>query len=224
MDSGDIGDAPAMVSYYAARAPEYDRIYDKPERQPDLTRLRAMLPPLFAGRRVLEIACGTGFWTQYIAPVARMVVALDAAPETMEIAARRVAGTRVQFVVGDAYTLPTGLGRFDAAFAGFWFSHVPLARQRGFLEGLAAALEPGAIVVLLDNRYVQGSSTPVAETDAQGDTYQLRPLDDGTTHRVLKNFPDQARLRAVVDGLGEQVELHWLDYFWLLSYRVVAST
>lgn len=221
-DNGKPTD-PAMVAYYASRAPEYDRIYRKPERQADLAVLRERLPACFAGRRVLEIACGTGFWTQYIAPRARAIVALDAAPETMAIAACRVSADTVRFVHGDAYALPTDLGTFDAAFAGFWFSHVPLARQRAFLQGLGAVLAPGAIVVLLDNRYVAGSSTPIAETDQQGNSYQLRTLDDGTTHRVLKNFPTQARLRQVLDGLGSQLVLTELDYYWMLQYQVQAQ-
>ena len=57
-------------AYYAARAPEYDRIYQKPERQDDLRELVAYLPSLFVGRRVLDIACGTGFWYSHI-PVNR---------------------------------------------------------------------------------------------------------------------------------------------------------
>jgi ubiquinone/menaquinone biosynthesis C-methylase UbiE len=214
---------PTMVAYYASRAPEYDRIYQKPERQADIAILRERLPACFAGKRVLEIACGTGFWTQVIAPRARAVVALDAAPETMAIAARRVPAGTVRFVQGDAYDLPTDLGVFDAAFAGFWFSHVPLARQRAFLQGLGAVLAPGASVVLLDNRYVPGSSTPIAETDLQGNSYQMRKLDDGTAHRVLKNFPTEARLRQVLDGLGGQLVLTELDYYWMLQYQVLVQ-
>lgn len=209
----------SMVAYYEARAREYERIYDKPERQGDLAQLRATLPKLFAGKRVLEVACGTGYWTRLIAPQATAVVAIDAAPATMQIAAGRMPADKLRFVCGDAYALPSGFGPFDAAFAGFWFSHVPRARQRAFLQGLGAALAPGALVVLLDNRYVAGSSTPIAETDAQGDSYQLRALADGTTHRVLKNFPLEQRLRELLEGLGEQFEWIELEYYWLAQYR-----
>lgn len=211
-----------MQSYYAARASEYDRIYQKPERQADLQKLRAWLPPLFAGKRVLEVACGTGYWTQFIAPVAAAVVALDSAPETMAIARTRVAADRVRFAVGDAYRLPTDQGPFDAAFAGFWFSHVPMARQREFLAGLGAVLQPGASVVLLDNRYVQGSSQPIAERDAQGDTWQLRRLADGSEHRVLKNFPDEAELQAQIAGLGTGGRFTRWQYYWTFEYSTAA--
>ena len=83
-----------LQSYYAARAQEYDRVYDKPERQADLRRIEQWLPPLLSGRRVLEIACGTGYWTRLIAPVAASVVAIDSAAETLRIA--QAAGARGQ--------------------------------------------------------------------------------------------------------------------------------
>ena len=63
----------SLRDYYAARAAEYERIYDKPERQQDLAAMRAAVPPLFTGRDVLEIACGTGWWTRLIARTSRPV-------------------------------------------------------------------------------------------------------------------------------------------------------
>ena len=210
-----------MRSYYAARAAEYDRVYEKPERQADLRAIERWLPPLFAGTRVLEVACGTGYWTQFIAPVAVAVVALDAAPETLSIAGSRL-GANVELVVGDAYELPTDRGRFGSAFAGFWLSHVPRLRRREFLAGLGRVLTPGATVVLLDNRYVEGSSLPISEQDADGNTWQTRRLADGSLHRVLKNFPSQAELYELVVGLGEHAALMEFEYYWALRY-VTAS-
>ena len=73
-----------MKEYYAARAKEYDQIYAKPERQTDLRLIEQWLPSRFEGARVLEVAAGTGYWTQFIAPVAASVCLLytsDAADE-----------------------------------------------------------------------------------------------------------------------------------------------
>jgi len=207
-----------MQSYYAIRAPEYDGIYLKPERQADLRLIEAWLPPLFANAKVLEIACGTGYWTQFIAPVAAHVVAIDASQETMDIARRRVSEGNATFLVGDAYKLTHDLGRFDAAFAGFWFSHVTKARRHEFLHGLNALLYPGAKVVLLDNLYVEGSSSPITETDADGNTYQARKLKDGTTHLVLKNFPSESELHSSLGRLGERGKFTTWRYFWAFEY------
>jgi demethylmenaquinone methyltransferase/2-methoxy-6-polyprenyl-1,4-benzoquinol methylase len=206
-----------MQAYYAARAPEYDAVYRKPERQADLRAIEQWVPSKFVGARVLEIACGTGYWTQFIAPVAQHVTALDAASETLDFARDRVPGPNVEFLVGDAYGLPHR-GSFDAAFCGFWFSHVPRVRQRDFLVGLNAALRPGARVVMLDNRYVEGSSTAVTERDADGNGYQARRLADGSTHLVLKNFPSERELRSLVADLGERAAFTTWNYYWAFEY------
>ena len=207
-----------MQLYYAARAPEYDRIYLKPERQTDLRAIERWLPPKFEGARVIEIACGTGYWTRFIAPVASHVLALDTAAETIDIANTRVPAGKVDFLVGDAYALPGRLGQFDAAFAGFWFSHVPKARRREFLRGLATRLEPGATVVFLDNRYVEGSSSPVSARNTEGNTFQTRRLSDGSSHEVLKNFPDEAELLELAAGVGERPVFTSWQYYWALEY------
>jgi ubiquinone/menaquinone biosynthesis C-methylase UbiE len=80
----------SMKNYYAARVHEFDRVYAKPERQNDLRHLKNWLPAAFSHRRVLEVACGTGYWTQFIAPNAARVVATDATPETLDIAQKRI--------------------------------------------------------------------------------------------------------------------------------------
>ncbi len=211
-----------MHDYYAARAPEYDRVYAKPERQDDLRAMERWLPSRFDGRRVLEIACGTGWWTRFIAPVAAHVVALDAAPETLAIARERLAGERVDLVVGDAYDPPRGAPPFDAAFAGFWLSHVPRARLGEFLRALHTVLRPGARVVFIDNRWVKGSSTPIAERDAAGDTWQVRALGDGSNHRVLKNFFDEAELRALPPPGAQEIGYTAWRHYWALEYRLAA--
>jgi protein-L-isoaspartate O-methyltransferase len=67
-------------TYYRRRAAEYDRVYDKLERQEDLESLRTQVASLLAGRRVLEVAAGTGWWTAVYADGAARVVATDVNP------------------------------------------------------------------------------------------------------------------------------------------------
>jgi demethylmenaquinone methyltransferase/2-methoxy-6-polyprenyl-1,4-benzoquinol methylase len=208
-----------MVSYYISRAPEYDEIYLRPERQADLRSIEKWVQEKFTpGARVLEVACGTGYWTRLLATTASHLVAVDASQATMDIARGRVPKEAVTFQKGDAYDLPLDLGKFDAAFAGFWFSHVPKARRRDFLCGLDSMLIPGSPVVLLDNLYVHGSSSPVVETDAEGNTYQARKLRDGSTHRVLKNFPSESEVRSSLDDLGFRSTFTAWQYYWACEY------
>ena len=115
-------------AYYARRAPEYEAIYARPERQGDLAAVRARLVELLAGRDVLEVACGTGYWTQAVAPVARSLIAVDASSEVLALARTKPGCATATFVTGDAWDPPVGEPPFDGALAAFWWSHVPSRR------------------------------------------------------------------------------------------------
>ncbi|MEO7152729.1 MAG: class I SAM-dependent methyltransferase [Burkholderiaceae bacterium] len=98
MNRGHPGHA-CLASYYAARAAEYDRVYLKPERQADLRQIERWLPKLLTSAHVLEVACGTGHWAQFIAPEAASVLAIDAAPPALQMPdsaslRRRTCGSR----------------------------------------------------------------------------------------------------------------------------------
>jgi SAM-dependent methyltransferase len=211
-----------MHDYYTARAAEYDEIYAKPERQEDLRQIEKWLPGVLAGHSVLEVACGTGYWTQFFAPHSARVVAVDSAPETIHFAKSRVPQGKVEFVVGDAYNIPPQPAPLSAGFAGFWWSHIPHARVGEFLRGFHAALEPGAPVVFLDNRFILGSSTPITEQDAEGNTYQTRVLSNGKSHRVLKNFPSKHELLSAVSPIATKLRYHEWKYYWALQYTTAA--
>ena len=210
-----------LREYYARRAAEYEKIYSKPERQADLARMTDDVADAFRGRSVLEVACGTGWWTPHIARHAQRVDAYDINDETLAIARTKpVDPQRVRFALGDAYAPPARTPRNDAAFAGFWWSHIPKRDIARFVHGLHAALAPGARVVILDNRLVEGSSTPLSRTDGDGNTYQSRPLADGSVHEVLKNFPEPAELTAAVAADAASSEVRLLDYYWWLEYTL----
>jgi len=213
-----------VAGYYAERAEEYERIYQKPERQADLRRLRNFVETAFTGADVFEVACGTGYWTEILARSAASVVAMDINEEVLAIArTKAVAPPKVEFRREDAYALPDMSRTFNAGFSGFWWSHIPRARIRRFLEGFHDLLLPGSKVVFIDNAYVEGNSTPISRSDEDGNTYQIRQLDDGSSHEVLKNFPTESELHASVDGLGTDVCVEFLPYYWVLTYVLRAD-
>jgi demethylmenaquinone methyltransferase/2-methoxy-6-polyprenyl-1,4-benzoquinol methylase len=210
-----------MAAYYVQRAATYERVYSKPERQADLRAMEASLPGRLAGRRVLEVACGTGWWTRHGAREAAAWLATDLNPETMALARTKALPACVEFAAVDGYTFEPIAGRsFDAAFAGCWWSHVPLARLAGWLDLLHARLEPGSRVVMLDNRFVPSSSTPLSRTDAEGNTYQARTLDDGSVHEVLKNFPSPDQAVSVLGPRAHSPEWTECGHYWMLSYAL----
>lgn len=212
--------AASLEKYYSKRAPEYEQVYEKPERQAELEWLRQRLPALFRGRTVLEVACGTGFWTQFIAVHARAVYACDINEPVLEIARDKGLPARVHFFRADAVSLDGVPAGCNAAFAGFWWSHVKKDGIARFVANLAARLEPGSQVVILDNRFHEASSTPLSRRDAQGNTYQMRKLASGESFEVLKNFPTPAELTEAVRPVAREARLEALQYYWLLVFTL----
>jgi hypothetical protein len=152
------------------------------------------------------------------------VTGIDINQETLDIAAAKpFPPGRVSLEVADVQRLGERYRGYTGAFAGFWWSHLRLSERRPFLDTLHGPLAPGAVVVFLDNAYVEGSSTPIAYADAEGNTFQRRKLADGSQHDVLKNFPTEAQLRADLCDCGTDVEYTALDYYWLLKYTAITG-
>jgi SAM-dependent methyltransferase len=212
---------PHLEGYYAKRAREYEQVYEKPERQRELAWLRDRIPRLYKGRTVLEVACGTGYWTQHIAPAAHRVYACDINEAVLEIAReKRIAAGKASFFKADAVSLEGVPPGCNAAFAGFWWSHVKKSGLRQFVSNLATRLESGSVVGILDNAWAPGSSTPISRTDGEGNTYQLRKLASGEQMEVLKNFPTPAELAEAVRPVAREAHLEALAYYWLLVFTL----
>jgi demethylmenaquinone methyltransferase/2-methoxy-6-polyprenyl-1,4-benzoquinol methylase len=207
-----------LIRYYSARAPEYEEIYERPERQRDLVRLRRILTDLTSGERVLELACGTGFWTRVMAKSATAVHAVDASYESVEIARSKGAVDLVTFEVADIEDLEVPRHSFSMVVAGFLWSHIPLQEIDGFLGRLAARLDSGMRAVFFDNRYVEGSSSPVSYRDRYGNSHQERRLERGEVFSIIKNFPSPTDIAKSARRVGTDVRVEELEYFWLLRF------
>jgi len=208
-----------LLAYYKERAKEYEDIYQKPERQDDLRSAKALLQALVKDKAVIEIACGTGYWTEQIARAAASVFATDINETVIDIARQKgMPAGKVSFSVADVYALPQG-NKYNCVFGGFIWSHIPMQQLDRFIGTVNKTVAPGSTVIFMDNNYVPGSSTPVSDTDEHGNTFQLRQLKDGTKHRVLKNFPAADFLREKLSGIADDIDIVNLEYFWILSYR-----
>jgi demethylmenaquinone methyltransferase/2-methoxy-6-polyprenyl-1,4-benzoquinol methylase len=209
-----------LVDYYAKRANEYERIYQKPERQNDLASLRKLFQQAFAGHRVLEIACGTGYWTQVVAETAKSIAATDINEEVLQIARAKNYAGNVCFQKVDAFNLSFSNNSFTAGLAAAWWSHLRKAQIRNFLLQFHRLFSSGSIIVFMDNRFVPGSNTPISRTDAEGNTYQLRKLENGDEHEVLKNFPCEKEVREMIVDMAAEISWTELQYYWFLTYKL----
>lgn len=212
-----------LSTYYAQRAAEYEAIYAKTERQADLQTATVRLQDIFRRKTVLEIACGTGYWTQKIAETATKILATDINESVLEIAQLKTYPfDNVRFSQEDLYDIQS-IPLSEALFGGFIWSHIKLEELPRFLEATHALVQPGGLIVFMDNRYVEGSSTPISEHDLQGNTYQQRVLKDGTAFSVLKNFPDQSALEKTLTGKAQNIQFIQLQYFWICAYQTLPN-
>ncbi|MEZ4771565.1 MAG: class I SAM-dependent methyltransferase [Bacteroidia bacterium] len=204
-----------LITYYRKRAKEYEKIYDKPERQADLVEATTFLQDCFAGKSVLEIACGTGYWTERIAATATSVLATDVNATVIDVAKNKTFPRHnVAFEVADLYQFQPA-EKYDAVFGGFIWSHILLEDLDEFIRTVNNLVKPGGQVVFMDNRYVSGSSTPITSTDVNGNTFQTRKLENGDTWQVLKNFPSVDFLKNTLRSQSIRVAVKTLEYYWI---------
>ncbi len=210
-----------MKEYYDRRAKEYEAVYhrDDPVRQQELAEITSAIEEAMRGRRVLEIACGTGYWTQRAAKTAAHITSIDAAPEMLEMArSKNLPLDKVDFHLGDAYKLDI-LGRnFDAGLAMFWFSHVPKARLQEFLTGFHAALEPKSTIFLAENMLQEGVGGELIRKPGIEDTFKRRTLADGSVHDILKNYYNRSELEAIFSPFATNLRIEMGACFYRVQY------
>jgi SAM-dependent methyltransferase len=197
-----------QIRYYRLRASEYDATsYADPEALPALIgEVLDFLQPYGAA---LELACGTGIWTEHLAPRVTSLLAVDTSPEVIALARRRASGGR--FVVGDAFRLPLR-GTFDAVFMAAWLSHVPTDLFASFWEGVAGLLAPGGRALFLDE-----APAPSRREMLLADDVAVRELQDGTTHRLVKVFWTPEDLTHAFDAIGWDATIQTTERDWLMG-------
>ena len=212
-----------LNDYYSHRAAEYEEIYHRPDtvRQKELAEIATAMKDVLAGRNVLEIACGTGFWTAVAVEVAEHVLAVDISEEMLAIAkAKGLPNKKVKFCTGDAYMLDSIEGTFDAGLANFWFSHIPKSQLNNFLHGFYEKLISGAVVFMADNIYIPGIGGELIDKLGCEDTFKLRKLSDGSNYEVIKNYYDSNQLKQIFESVSSELKIRIGDCFWWVSYLV----
>ena len=210
---------PELVNYYKLRAKDYDQLYTREDRQDALREASEILKSIFRGKEVLEIACGTGYWTEQIAKTAKSILATDINDAMLEIAKTRNYGpATVKFENRDLYAPVTT--QHGSLFGGYWWSHILLQDLDNFIDHVNKNVVSGGTVVFTDNLYVEGSNLPVTRTDSFGNTYQTRTLSDGTRHEVLKNFFTEESITNLLADKVDDLKFTALQYYWILEYKV----
>ncbi len=167
-----------------------------------------------AGARVLELACGTGLWTEQLARRAGSLTALDASPEMLELARAKPADAPVRFIEADIFEWQPD-GPYDLCFFGFWLSHVPRVLMADFWEKVSAALARGGRAYFLDS--ARSELAGARDQRSQGPEEELtrRRLEDGRQYTIVKHWFDGDALAELLAGLGWRADISRTGEFFL---------
>ena len=109
-----------------------------------------------AGLRVLEIGCGTGTLTRMMAERGATVTGIDAAPQMLAQAEKKIKGAHLEERVSLKYLDATQVGdhfppaSFDLIVSTLVFSELPPDSQRFVLEACQTLLAPGGRLLIAD--------------------------------------------------------------------------
>lgn len=217
-----------MRTYYQERAREYDEWFYRQGRYSQGAEMDARwfaeadeafvaLDILHLTGDVLELAAGTGIWTERLVRTASTITAVDASLETIEINRAKVASAKVSYVQADLFSWrPERV--YDAVCFGFWISHVPLEQLDNFLSSVVAMLRPGGKIFFIDGRRVQGGSFAHDQPPAQNSQLTTRTLNDGRTFEIVKNYYDPIDLAARCTQAGFDITVRETAIYFLYGY------
>ena len=170
-----------------------------------VTHAMRLLAP-WAGRTLVDLGCGTGFWlTGYVAEAAR-VIGVEPDPALRAKAAARTASLpSVEVVAGSAEHLGLPAGSADVVHARFAYFFPPNG-EAGLTEVLRV-LRPGGALVVVDNDYRWGEFAALLGAASPEDALRKADVTDawwrdrGAIRREVRagwSFGRRADLEAVL--------------------------
>lgn len=204
-----------QIEYYRARAGEYDE--STASFSDVFAPAKAMLKELGQFDYILELACGTGFWTETLLQMGRAVIAIDAAPEMLDIARKRLGDDHIIYQQADLFHWEPAQ-EYDLVFFANWLSHVPPESLDDFLNKVRRAVRAGGQIAIVDQHAPSADDKDVAKEEI----YATRPLSDGRSFTIVKVFCDLAELKKKLEGLGFAVTTNkFTETFFFLSGKRV---
>lgn len=204
-----------LTEYYKSLARDYDKMNDSPDFKRQLALVMSRVFPYFSGKTVIDVGCGTGYWTQTISSMAQKVSAIDNCPEMVSRARARMYPRHVHVMQDNAYTLKTIAAKHSAAYVGFFWQHIPADMHVTFLRNLHAKLLPNSPVVILD------FATPQADeifTRLGNDSFVRKIIGDGSSLQVIRNIPEEIDLLTAVKGMAHNVSYSRHGNLFLFTY------
>ncbi|UCH49657.1 MAG: class I SAM-dependent methyltransferase [Betaproteobacteria bacterium] len=216
-----------QLNYYRARAAEYDEWwlrqgrYDLgPKANAQWRTERALLDRVLDSfrpkGRILELAGGTGIWSEKLLSFASQLTIVDGSAEMLAINKARLKSDKVQYIEANIFDWRPA-EPFDTVFFGFWLSHVPSESFDHFWGMVRSCLSPQGRVLFIDSFRESTSTATVRELRDRGST-MIRRLNDGREFKVCKIFYDPGKLANELQAIGWCIDVFQTKRYFIYGY------
>ena len=222
-------DGPPLIAqqleYYRKRAPEYDEWFFRKGRYDrgvdannqwfaEVDEVRAALEANDPSGHILELACGTGLWTQVLASFAGELTAVDSSPEMLARCRERLQGAPIRFIEDDIFSW-TPDRQYDFVFFSFWLSHVPPENFQSFWSSVSQCLTPQGCAFFVDSLYIPNSTAQDHHLGTREAVTQTRRLNDGQEFEVVKVYYTPQKLNEQLGKIGWSTEIGRTSQYFL---------
>ena len=234
MPDQDIDIIQQQIAYYRERAGEYDEWFLRQGRYDhgealnrawfqEVAQVERALERFAPAGEVLELACGTGLWTQRLLRYTDRITAVDASAEVIELSQRRLriandgSLARVRYLQANLFDWQP-VAAYDVVFFSFWLSHVPSSRFEPFWELVKKSLKPGGRVFFIDSKYEPTSTARDHHLPDRQEETSLRRLNDGREYRIVKHFYEPDQLENRLSQVGWRVRVEETPAYFIYGY------
>jgi demethylmenaquinone methyltransferase/2-methoxy-6-polyprenyl-1,4-benzoquinol methylase len=219
-----------MIAYYRARALEYDEWFYRLNRYDhgpeinqrwfdDVAELVAAFEQIGPVDEALELAAGTGIWTEKLVKHATHVTVVDASSEMIAINQGKLPGAPVSYVEASVFDWEPDRA-YDLVFFSFWLSHVPPERVNEFLAKVRRSVRDGGQLFIIDSRFEQTGAARNNPLFEEEQTYRTRVLNDGNQYTIVKVYYETEQLRRLLDTAGFDAEVHFTNQYFIYASAI----
>jgi demethylmenaquinone methyltransferase/2-methoxy-6-polyprenyl-1,4-benzoquinol methylase len=218
----------SMFRYYDERASEYEDAYvlgtgtaSIPD--PDVFRREASLLSGIVERlaqgRIVDLACGTGYWLPHYAARCASITLIDQSPRMLDECRTKVAAldasARTSIVQDDVVRHTFSRGAYDFALVGFLISHLADLEEQRLFDQLKTMLDPQGRFLIFDSAFSPERARFNAKVERQ-----VRHLNDGTKFEIYKRYLDRQDIAGWSEKHGVAITVeHFGTAFVAVSGR-----
>lgn len=214
-----------QIAYYSARANEYDEWfyrlgrYDRGEELnqrwfKEIDIVKQALQQIGQVEEILELASGTGIWTQELLKIGKRITAIDASEEVIKINRSKLNSPHVKYHQIDLFTWEPD-AEYDLVFFSFWLSHVPPELLDSFLLKVYKSVRVGGKLFIVDSRFDPTSTANNHILRDDGSIYKSRKLNDGQEFQIVKVFYQPDELQNKLTQVGFQSDVKVTEHYFI---------